>query len=300
MGGIHGQTNVGHWVRNEDAATAFLGYWNLLQTDPGAVKGDDKSATLAKNKAYRAAVEQLGQVPVKLDKIPDGITAVFSPRSGDDVLEMYAALVDKAEDLSCITLAFGISDVFKDQISDNTKQDHLAFFLLEKRDKPNPKSTKQFVALNAKNNVYMAWGSFLRNPLHQWAKETSARALGLNPHVAFIHSKFLLRDPLGLDPIVVTGSANFSKASTNENDENMIIVRGDRRVADIYFTEFNRLFFHYYFRSVQEATFKPGVTPKPGGPGDLFLRENDDWLDKYKPGSLRQKRVDVVTRMKGV
>ena len=80
----------------------------------------------------------------------------------------------------------------------------------------------------------------------------------------------------------------------------MIIVRGDRRVADIYFTEFNRLFFHYYFRSVQEATFRPGVTPKPGGPGDLFLRENDDWLDKYKPGSLRQKRVDVLTRMKGV
>ncbi|MBA4095441.1 MAG: hypothetical protein C0484_01555 [Rhodospirillum sp.] len=300
MGGVHGQTNVGHWVRDEDTAAAFLGYWNLLKTDPGAVKGDDKSTTLAKNKAYRTAVEQLDQVPTTLDKIPDGITAIFSPRGGGKVLEMYAALVDKAEELSCITLAFGISDVFKAQISDNTKQDHLAFFLLEKRDKPNPKSKKEFVALNAKNNVYKAWGSFLRNPLHQWAKETSARALGLNTHVSFIHSKFLLRDPLGLDPIVVTGSANFSKASTNDNDENMIIIRGDQRVADIYFTEFNRLFFHYYFRSVQEATFKPGVTPKPGSAGDLFLSENDDWLGKYKPGSLRQKRVDVLARMKGV
>lgn len=49
---------------------------------------------------------------------------------------------------------------------------------------------------------------------------------------------------------MVSGSANFSRASTTDNDENMIIIRGDRRVADIYFTEFNRLFFHYYFRSV--------------------------------------------------
>lgn len=34
----------------------------------------------------------------------------------------------------------------------------------------------------------------------------------------------------------------------------MQFVRGNLRVADIYFTEFNRLFNHYYFRSVTEAT----------------------------------------------
>ena len=52
----------------------------------------------------------------------------------------------------------------------------------------------------------------------------------------------MLMDPLSIDPIVVTGSANFSKVSTNDNDENMLVIRGDQRVADIYFTEFNRLF----------------------------------------------------------
>jgi phosphatidylserine/phosphatidylglycerophosphate/cardiolipin synthase-like enzyme len=76
----------------------------------------------------------------------------------------------------------------------------------------------------------------------------------LNQHVSYIHSKFLLSDPLGDDPIIVTGSANFSKASTNDNDENMILIRGDQRATDIYFTEFNRLFFHYYFRSVVQDT----------------------------------------------
>ena len=32
----------------------------------------------------------------------------------------------------------------------------------------------------------------------------------------------------------------------------MLVIRGDQRVADIYFTEFNRLFYHYYFRAVME------------------------------------------------
>jgi hypothetical protein len=31
-------------------------------------------------------------------------------------------------------------------------------------------------------------------------------------------------------------------ASTNDNDQNMLIIRGENRVADICFTEFNRRF----------------------------------------------------------
>jgi phosphatidylserine/phosphatidylglycerophosphate/cardiolipin synthase-like enzyme len=115
--------------------------------------------------------------------------------------------------------------------------------------------------------------------------------------VAYIHSKFLLRDPLGKDPIVVTGSANFSDPSTTANDENMLIIRGDRRVADIYFTEFNRLFNHYYFRAVQESTTRAGH----GDDGaSLFLKEtSEEWLPKYKAGLLRAKRMALYTGMEG-
>jgi phosphatidylserine/phosphatidylglycerophosphate/cardiolipin synthase-like enzyme len=107
-----------------------------------------------------------------------------------------------------------------------------------------------------------------------------------------------LRDPLGDDPHVVTGSANFSKASTNDNDENMIIIRGDKRVADIYFTEFNRLFNHYYFRSVAETLKKQGQ--KLNTDASLFLSETaEPWLEKYKPGTLRSKRLALYTKMQG-
>jgi phosphatidylserine/phosphatidylglycerophosphate/cardiolipin synthase-like enzyme len=300
-GGIHGQTNVGHWVRDKDVAAHYQAYWELLSGDPGPQAGADRATSTKENKKLRADVEALLETPESFAELKSGITPIFSPRSGPGVLEMYAKMVEEAKGLSCITLAFGISEVFKDLLKNNSTDSHISFFLLEKEDKPNPRAKKEFVGLNAANNVYKAWGSFLREPLYQWAKETNAGALGLNQHVSYIHSKFLLMDPLSKDPVVVTGSANFSAPSTNDNDENMIAIRGNQRVADIYFTEFNRIFYHYYFRSVQEQTKKvlSEEEKRRSDQKTLFLREDDGWLKQYKPGSLKQKRIDIFKRMDG-
>jgi len=64
--------------------------------------------------------------------------------------------------------------------------------------------------------------------------------------------------------------------------------------------EFNWLFYHYYFRSVQERTKKMlSAADKKKDQKSLFLDETDGWLAVYKPGSLKQKRVDMFKRMKG-
>lgn len=297
-GGIHGQTNVGHWLRDGDVAKQFLAYWTALSVDPGGTTDDDRTAATRKNKAFRSDVEGLGDIPASLDAVAAGVTPVFSPRSALDILNLYFDMVASAASAGCITLAFGVGKELKDRLKDNTADSAIVFLLLEKQDVAKKNAKEPFIALNSKNNVYSAWGSFLHDPLYQWTKETNARALQLNTHISYIHSKFLLRDPLGDNPLVVTGSANFSDPSTTDNDENMLIISGDRRVADIYFTEFNRLFNHYYFRAVQEATAKAGTSD---GDESLFLKETaDEWLPKYKPGLLRRKRLDLYTRMKGL
>ncbi len=301
-GGIYGQTNVGHWIRDASVAKQYLAYWNLLATDPGGAKGDVAAVVKTKNTAFKTAVEALGDPPLEVADINAGMTTVFSPRGGLKVLEMYAKLLDSAERSACITLAFGINQVFKARLVEHTAQSALTFLLLEKRDAPTTKNAPTFVALGARHNVYEAWGSYLNDPLSRWARETSTLKLGLNQHVMYIHSKFLLKDPLSADPIVVTGSANFSDASTNDNDENMVIIRGNTRVADIYFTEFNRLFNHYYFRSVVEATKAQQQTPAAvvsTRTPTQFLEPTDVWLEKYTPGKLRRKRVDVFAAMQG-
>ena len=297
LGGISGQTNVGHWIRNQTVAAKYLQYWNIMSQDLGATKAEPgtSAAGKKKNADLYSQVEGLLNVPTDLASIPQGITPVFSPRRGGAVLKCYIDLVDAAKNVSCITLAFGVNAKFKSALKDNTVQSPLIFMLLEKEDAPNPRSKAEFVRLNAGNNIYEAFGAFIDNPVYQWARETNTRQLQLNTHVAYIHSKFLLRDPLGADPIVVTGSANFSDASTNDNDENMVVIRGNRRVADIYFTEFNRLFNHYYFRAVMEQVLRNN--PNANQDDSLFLAEDDRWTQKYKPGSLRSKRVAMFTNM---
>ena len=152
-------------------AAVFKAYWDLLATNPGSKKGDDKSTAAKKKKDYRTAVEALLSVPTTLAAIKKGTTPVFSPRTGPAVLDSYVELVDKADTHSCITLAFGVNEKFKTQLKDNTPQSHITFLLLEKKDTANKNSNKPFVVINASNNVYKAWGSFIRTPLYQWARK---------------------------------------------------------------------------------------------------------------------------------
>jgi phosphatidylserine/phosphatidylglycerophosphate/cardiolipin synthase-like enzyme len=287
LNAIAGQTNVGHWVRDKAIADDYRSYWDLLATDPGAQPGAGTADVRTENANFRKATELITKVPDDPHDFPAGTSAIFSPRTGLRVLEDYATLLDGARGMACITLAFSVASQFKSLLQDNTKQSALVFMLLEKRDKPSPKNPSAFVKINASNNVYQAWGSYLQGPVYQWARETNARKMRLAHHVSYIHSKFMLVDPLGADPIVVTGSANFSEASTNENDENMLVIRGNKRVADIYFTEFNRLFNHYYFRSVTEDRASRGDNDT----ASLFLREDDTWQAKYAPGSFKARRL---------
>ena len=194
-----------------------------MSTDPGGLPDDTRTEKTRKNKAFERAVADLSTVPVRLADITTGVTAVFSPRPDGAVLQFCADLLDGARAHACVTLAFGISPVFKTALQDNTADSPITFLLLEKPDRPPKNATESaasaFVRLNAANNVYEAAGSFLADPVYQWARETNTQKLGLNQHVFYIHSKFMLIDPLGDDPIVVSGSANFSAASIADNDE---------------------------------------------------------------------------------
>jgi phosphatidylserine/phosphatidylglycerophosphate/cardiolipin synthase-like enzyme len=99
---------------------------------------------------------------------------------------------------------------------------------------------------------------------------------------------FMLVDPLGDDPIVVTGSANFSRPSQATNDENMVVIRGNGRVADIYFGEFMRIFDHLYSRYIVGKMKKLGT----GDPDAGFLKESaDEWVPQhFKKGRQALRR----------
>ena len=104
----------------------------------------------------------------------------------------------------------------------------------------------------------------------------------------YIHDKFMLVDPLGDDPLVVTGSANFSPASQHANDENMLVIRGSTRVADIYFGEFMRIFDHLYARYIVAKIREEGTSNPDAG----YLYETaKQWVPShFKPGRKDLRR----------
>jgi phosphatidylserine/phosphatidylglycerophosphate/cardiolipin synthase-like enzyme len=100
----------------------------------------------------------------------------------------------------------------------------------------------------------------------------------------------MLVDPLCDDPLIITGSANFSDASTTKNDENMLVIRGDTRVADIYLTEFMRLFMHFYFRTIVN-----GIGPAESDPDAGFLKDDDSWLLPYYQNNTPKCKMQRTT-----
>ena len=112
--------------------------------------------------------------------------------------------------------------------------------------------------------------------------------------MVYIHTKILLINPLTTDPIVITGSANFSDNSTSSSDENMLVIRGNTRVADIYLSEYMRLFNQYRFRArLGLDENNPGPDPKTGATVDTTLKTTSDWAKAYystsDPGRFQER-----------
>ncbi len=253
-GGIFGHSNVGHLVRDPQVAAQYLKYWEKLQTNPETNR--------------KAELDGIRPWNDENFPVPDGLppknttTTIFSPRSSLDALNWYGELMDKAETAVFLTAAFGVNDMFQQILA--KPRDYLRYLLLESKDQKIDK-----LATVKYNNV--AVGNVLeKNEFNNWMKE---QLTGLNEHVKFIHTKYMLINPLSDDPIIISGSANFSDASTRRNDENMLIIRGDTRVADIYLGEFMRLFNHFKFREFANR--------QASGDTDGFLIPDDSWRAPY-------------------
>jgi phosphatidylserine/phosphatidylglycerophosphate/cardiolipin synthase-like enzyme len=123
-------------------------------------------------------------------------------------------------------------------------------------------------------NNKIAWGALTRSSRdEQHLLEESLS--GLDTHVEYLHTKYMIVDPLTDDPLVITGSANFSDASTRSNDENMLVIRGNTRVADVFLGEFMRTFNHFRLRNlVNEMSDRDRGT-------SFYLCPDDSWTEPY-------------------
>lgn len=111
---------------------------------------------------------------------------------------------------------------------------------------------------------------------------------------AIIHDKIVVIDPLSEDKCtVITGSHNLGYKASYANDENMLIIRGNRALAIAYAVHILDVYEHYKFRAVLEEqaylrSIGKGKEKPPVGKG--ILNTDDTWQDPYFDGSKGQDR----------
>lgn len=98
------------------------------------------------------------------------------------------------------------------------------------------------------------------------AEVTRRQFLGEVGH-AIIHSKVVVIDPFSAEPVVVTGSHNFSTSASSKNDENFMIIKGDRELAEAYAVNILGAYAHYRWRVFLTQMKKPFNG----------LKDNDQW-----------------------
>jgi phosphatidylserine/phosphatidylglycerophosphate/cardiolipin synthase-like enzyme len=270
-GGIFGHSNVGHVVWDPGIAKRYLAYWERLA---------DADVQTPKLIAANLDVEPTPAPHAEPPK--DRMLTLFCAR--DDkasvkTLHWYADVMASAKRVMCMTFAFNLDPMFAKVLERDGDTLRYAVF-----DKSVDEDVEALID-KTKNSV-IAYGAKLEaGDLENFIGEVLT---GFNRN-RYIHDKFILSDPLGDDPVVVTGTANFSGASQYQNDENMLVIRGNTRVSDIYFGEFMRVFDHLYSRYIVAKLKAAGKNDPDAG----FLKEDaQDWV----PQNFKAGRKDLRRR----
>jgi phosphatidylserine/phosphatidylglycerophosphate/cardiolipin synthase-like enzyme len=108
--------------------------------------------------------------------------------------------------------------------------------------------------------------------LGPWIAEVTRGAFLASVGHAIVHAKVLLLDALSANPILVTGSHNFSGNASKKNDENYVIVRGHKPLARAYATFIMSVYQHYRYRSYVREMKAQHKDPWS------YLDADDQWL----------------------
>ena len=242
------------------------------------------SSGLADQAVTTAALRLWTESTNPVELAAPGIATILSPRATTSrLLDGYGDAFDGAVSSAHITGAFGLNKVFRQRLG--VDRGLVRTVLLDQK----PDAGQEIPTVDP--DVRVSWGDYLHKvTFEQWADE---HLTNFNAWVKFIHTKIIMIDPLAPSPVTLTGSANYSDNSTTDNEENTVVIRGDgtpagdaaaRRVADIYLTEYQRLFMHFVFRDW-------AAKDAEGGEGGGFLAEDDGWTERYyEPGGWRARQ----------
>ena len=330
--GLCAQSNNAIIIESPDLATQYLDYWKLLKKDTEAA-GEERAKLQgtpfrAGNKKERPTEDLEDD-----EKKPSGNLRVwFSPNTPQksvprsngktpptpaDLNEVFE-LIEGAKQ-GALFLAFipgnpSIVTTLK-QVYDAKKEEGKLFYLRGAATSPDPAGVFK-VDLYHRSSTSDATVRPVENPPALRANARVASVAGIFASFAkweaeiyklghaVIHDKILVLDPFTDDSVVITGSHNLGFRASYANDENLLVIRGNRAVAEAYAAHVLDVYEHYRWRwklqePLRDALAKLKKRNPKAKPGDLWkkaiattqpsiirdawknLEPDDRWQDYY-------------------
>jgi phosphatidylserine/phosphatidylglycerophosphate/cardiolipin synthase-like enzyme len=313
--GLCTQTNNALVIESEPVAQRYMDFWNKIKTDIDAAKGDQSALQSADLRTWNhdtsatmigkpidlgggATIEPLFSpstkgllpkkptAPVDMKRLYDLVGAAkqavlflaFDP-GNNSILDAAAMALAKNPDLfvrGALTSTQRAQNFVKalhpDAASEPPPDMHVS--IIGDQGKPKKKGAKQkdasgtptsqpdYRAIPAgsinKDDAFGAWEAELYKVGH-----------------AIIHNKVVVIDPFSDNCVVITGSHNLGYRASHNNDENMVIVRGHKLLAQAYACHVLDVYDHYAWR--YWLLVSPEIFGKP-------LDETDQWQERYIVG----------------
>ena len=274
------QTNTALIVRDADAVQHFETYFQALKPNP------PKAESKVENKLI------MDRANAMANRFAE--RTFFSPIRAFDILDASVELIRSARSAIFISAPFAVDKTMLEAIGLNS-DDIIEYGLV------NATAKKKIEGLQRNNTRF-----FPPNKMKTYlGRNWDAKAFGAHK----IHAKTIVVDPWVDNPKVLIGSANFSKASCRDNDENAMLISGDKRLTAIIATEFMRMYDHYKsrfyidkFNDENKAIKKEnkarkvrGLAPLPLKQMTTHLRSDESWSrTAFDPNSSSHKFRDRI------
>lgn len=287
--GLCAQTNNSIVIEDDNVAARYMAYWKKLQADEkgheagspfqdkplrtfnstgknlSLDKGTDDASTLTSyfspnTPKQRSKGKGKEVFPVDMKELSDRVMAAknavlflaFIP--GTPSITEFAAAAQKAnKDLfvrGCVTSPDAAGNYYYDLKGTSPPKKQKGV-----KNLPSPQDAR-VISANALDKVVP----------QGWQKEL------LKAGFAITHDKIVVIDPFADDCVVVTGSHNLGYQASYNNDENLLIIEGNKKLAMAYATHVLDVYDHFAWR----------WTVNHGTSVDANLKTTpDDWLNWY-------------------
>ncbi|MBR0873554.1 hypothetical protein JQ633_24575 [Bradyrhizobium tropiciagri] len=261
--GLCTQNNNGLEITDDNIAAAFHEHWTMIHAD-----GDTspKALAVAGDKEWPFSI---GQSKVSIWFTP-------TTKSGD-LAEATKLIEDAEHGAVCLMLNPGNNGLlgpFLQKAQDKNLYVRGVLNNFPAQGKDSPKDQLQLLTSDGQQQVFtgkqivdVIRPAGIDKTADWWQREIK----NTGKFMIAVHSKVIVLDPAGKNPVVMTGSHNFSDRASTKNDDNLVIIRGDSQLALTYAARIVSIYGQYRWQAWRNTT---------EGQEDKGLKRNDDWLSK--------------------